>query len=112
MDRLPWTDDDIREYLGDPAVTLWLLSVSGAPAGYFELRREATGAVEIAYFGLLEEFHGRGLGGYLLSWAVEHAWQSGATRVWLHTSSLDHRAALSNYLKRGFVVFAIEEYVI
>ena len=110
VDRLPWTDAQIREYLEDPAVTLWLMTVSGAPAGYFELRRDEDGATEIVYFGLIEEFTGRGLGRHLLTEAVATAWRSGASRVWLHTCSLDHPAALPNYLARGFEVFRQEEY--
>jgi GNAT superfamily N-acetyltransferase len=110
IDRLPWTDDDIRAYLGDPAVTLWLLTVSGAPAGYFELRQDGQGGVEIAYFGLLPEFVGHGLGGHLLTEAVETAWNGGARRVWLHTNTMDHPAALPNYSRRGFTVFRTEEF--
>jgi ribosomal protein S18 acetylase RimI-like enzyme len=110
VDRLPWTDEQIREYLDDPAVSLWLMSVEGAPAGYFELRKATAGDVEIVYFGLLPEFTGRGLGRHLLTEAVAAAWASGATRVWLHTCSLDHPAALPNYVARGFQVFREEEY--
>ncbi len=71
-------------------MSLWVLTVGDAVAGYFELRREDDGSVEIVYFGLLPEFTGRGLGGYLLTDAVERAWASGARRVWLHTCSFDH----------------------
>ena len=110
VDRLAWTDEEIAAYLADPAVSLWLLSVREAPAGYFELRRDADGGIEIAYFGLLEQFTGRGLGAHLLTEAVERAWAAGATRVWLHTCSLDHPAALPNYVKRGFTPFRTEEY--
>jgi GNAT superfamily N-acetyltransferase len=110
VDRLGWTDDEIRAYLNDPAVSLWLMTVGGAPAGYFELRRDADGAIEIAYFGLLDEFTGRGLGGHLLTAAVEAAWNLGTPRIWLHTNTLDHPAALPNYLARGFTVFRVEEY--
>jgi GNAT superfamily N-acetyltransferase len=110
LDRLPWSDDAIRDYLADPDVSLWLMTVHGAPAGYFELRRDTTGGMEIAYFGLLDEFIGRGLGGHLLTIAVEAAWAAGAERVWLHTSSLDHPAALPNYLRRGFTPFLSEYY--
>jgi GNAT superfamily N-acetyltransferase len=112
IDRLGWTDQEISNYLDDPSVSLWLLTVAAAPAGYFELRRDPDGAFEIAYFGLLQEFTGRGFGAYLLTEAVERAWALGATRVWLHTSTLDHPAALPNYLKRGFQVFRSEEYVV
>src|SRR5918995_1859877 len=72
------------------------------PTGYFELRAHQDDSVEIAYFGLLPDFIGRGWGKYLLTRAVQSAWQQGPRRVWLHTCTLDHPAALPNYLKRGF----------
>lgn len=109
-DRLTWSDSQVQDYLADPAVTLHVLYVQGSPAGYFELRMEADGSVEIAYFGLLPEFIGRGLGKGLLSEAVRAAWARGATRVWLHTCTLDDPAALPNYLKRGFKPFRDEKY--
>lgn len=109
-DRLGWTDEDIRDRLADPTVSLHLLSVAGSPAGYFELQRHADASVEIVYFGLLPEFLGRGLGRYLLSEAVAVAWQRGASRVWLHTCSLDDPAALPNYRARGFRPFRTETY--
>jgi GNAT superfamily N-acetyltransferase len=101
-DRLSWTDEQVRAYLADPAVSLWLLTSQAAPAGYFELRAHDDRSVEIAYFGLLPEFVGRGWGGHLLTRAVEAAWEMGPERVWLHTCTLDHPAALPNYLRRGF----------
>jgi GNAT superfamily N-acetyltransferase len=110
VDRLSWTDDEIRQYLADPALELWVLRVTDAPAGYFELRRHDDGAVEIAYFGLLPPFTGQGLGKFMLTKAVERAWARGANRVWLHTSSLDHSSALSNYLARGFSIWKQETY--
>jgi GNAT superfamily N-acetyltransferase len=110
VDRLAWTDDEIRTYLGDPALELWVLRVGGETAGYFELRQYPDAAVEIAYFGLLPAFVGRGFGRFLLTRAVERAWARGAVRVWLHTSSLDHPSALPNYLARGFSVWKQETY--
>ena len=81
------------------------MTVAARPPGYFELRRDRTDGVEIAYFGLLPEFTGRGLGGHLLTVAVERRGPHGTERVWLHTNTLDHPAALPNYLKRGFTAF-------
>jgi GNAT superfamily N-acetyltransferase len=109
-DRLAWTDEQNQARLQDPAVSVHLLTVAGAPAGYFELQKHADDSVEIAYFGLLPEFLGRGLGKYLLSEAVAAAWALGDSRVWLHTCSLDGPAALPNYLARGFVPFKQETY--
>ncbi len=110
IDRLGWTDEEITAYLADPALELWLLRVKHDPAGYFELRRHDDGAVEIAYFGLLPAFTGQGMGKFMLTEAVQRAWALGATRVWLHTSSLDHGSALPNYLARGFSVWKQETY--
>ena len=111
IDRLPWSDEDIRAHLERPEITLWVMYYQGSPAGYFELEKHDDGSTEIAYFGLLPEFIGRGLGKHLLSVAVEHAWSDGANRVWLHTCTLDDEAALPNYIKRGFQPFKTETYV-
>lgn len=110
IDRLPWTDEELRARLGDPRVTLWVMRVEGSPAGYFELEKHEDGSVEVAYFGLLREFFGRGLGKHLLTVAVESAWAEGANRVWLHTCTLDDAAAMPNYLSRGFKPFKQETY--
>lgn len=112
VDRLAWSDDEIARYLADPALEFWVLREGSQEAGYFELRAHEDGAVEVAYFGLLPHAIGRGLGKFMLSRAVERAWDRGATRVWLHTSSLDHSSALSNYLARGFSVWKQETYVV
>jgi GNAT superfamily N-acetyltransferase len=111
VDRLGWSDEEHAARLADPNVSLHLLSVAGAPAGYFELERHGDGAVEVAYFGLLPEFLGRGLGKYLLSRAASEAFALGASRVGLHTCTLDDPAALPNYLARGFREVRKETYV-
>jgi GNAT superfamily N-acetyltransferase len=109
-DRGDWTDTEARARLEDPAVSVHLLTVAGAPAGYFELQKHPDGSVEIAYFGLLPEFLGLGLGKFLLSAAADAAWALDASRVWLHTCTLDDKAALPNYLARGFAPFRQERY--
>ena len=109
-DRLDWSDDEIRAHLGGGDISIWLLMVHGTVAGYFELRRDAEGGVEIAYFGLVEEFIGHGLGGHLLTLAAETAWRFTTTRVWLHTCTFDHPGALPNYIRRGFIPYKTEEY--
>ena len=110
IDRLEWSDEEISRHLADPRLELWILREGTEPAGYFELRSHEDGAVEVAYFGLLPHAVGRGLGKFMLTRAVERAWDLGATRVWLHTSSLDHSSALPNYLGRGFSVWKQETY--
>jgi GNAT superfamily N-acetyltransferase len=109
-DRDAWTDAEIEQRFAGERVTLWELAVSGALAGFYELERHDDGAVEIVLFGLLPEFSGRGLGKWLLVDAVERAWSLGATRVWLHTCTLDSPAALPNYMARGFRPYRSEQY--
>jgi len=112
IDRLPWTDEEIAAHLKQPEISLWLMTCEETPAGYLELRRCEDGSTEIAYFGLLPEFIGRGLGKHLLTCGTEQAWADGANRVWLHTCTLDDQAAMPNYLKRGFRRYKTEEYTV
>jgi len=109
VDRLTWDYERWLEWLDRPEVETWIGYEAGAPAGYFELEVQAEGSVEIAYFGLLSQFTGRGLGSRLLSCAIERAWEiEGTRRVWVHTCTLDHPKALANYVSRGFRQFKEE----
>lgn len=105
IDRLDWTDDKWLAYVGRPELETWVAYLSGTPVGYFELEAQPSGDVQLMYLGLLPRFIGRGCGGALLTAAIERAWDMGAKRVWVHTCSLDHPSALSNYQARGFRIF-------
>ncbi|MDH3640995.1 MAG: GNAT family N-acetyltransferase [Gammaproteobacteria bacterium] len=110
-ERLSWPYQRWLDYLNRPEVVTWVAYVQGTPAGYFELESQDGGSEEIAYFGLLPGFIGKGLGGALLTDAINTAWARGARRVWLHTCSLDHPSALDNYQARGFRVFdTVQDY--
>ena len=100
-DRLGWDVDRWRAHLERGEVETWLGRMGDEPIGYAELVREG-GDVEVASFGLLPGFPGRGLGGALLAAVTADAWERGAERVWLHTCSLDSPAALPSYERRGF----------
>ncbi len=108
IDRLSWTYDQWLEYLNRPELETWVGYVAGTPAGYYELEMQPEANVEIAYFGLLPQFIGRGVGGELLARAIDCGWAMGAERVWLHTCSLDGPTALANYQARGFHVYREE----
>lgn len=113
-DRRLWTDEQLREHLDQPGIAIWVLRQGAIPRGFFELARHDDGSVEIAYFGLMPEAIGHGLGRALLTAAVDAAWSLAPTpaRVWLHTCTLDHRSALANYLARGFQVTRTEGYTV
>jgi GNAT superfamily N-acetyltransferase len=110
IDKLRWSYEQWQAYVCRPELRTWVGYDSGTPAGYFELEQQAGGDIEIAYFGMLPQFIGKGFGGPLLTSAIENAWAWGARRVWVHTCSLDHPKALANYLARGFRQFK-EEHV-
>jgi len=112
--RSDWGKDEWTAYVQRQELATWVAYMDGTPAGYFELEVGPEGDVEIKNIGLLPGFIGRGLGGHLLTVAVERAWTPtkdggmGATRVWLHTCTHDHPHALHNYTARGFRVCKIE----
>ena len=121
-DRLGWTQEEWAAWLAVAGRETWLARVDGTVAGYAELAgvRGATAdggtEVEIVYLGLLPAFTGRGLGGHVLAdvlrqaWALPGRWPGlpPATRVWLHTCSLDSPHALANYRARGLEVYRTE----
>jgi GNAT superfamily N-acetyltransferase len=107
-DKANWSDSQWREYAESDRLRTFGAYYEGAPAGYYELHRSDEQAVEISYFGLLPAFVGRGLGGALLSSALEQAWRMNPHRVWVHTCTLDHPAALANYQARGMKIYQTE----
>jgi GNAT superfamily N-acetyltransferase len=109
-DRDAWTDERLAAHLALPNVEVWTLREQHVALGYFELQRAEDGSVEIVYFGLVRAAQGRGLGRSLLQAAIGAAFAGNASRVWLHTCTLDHPAALPNYRARGFVPFRSEVY--
>jgi ribosomal protein S18 acetylase RimI-like enzyme len=109
VDRLVWTDLDWTKYISDEKLSTFILKDKSEIAGYFELLfNKENKEAEIAYFGILEEYYGRKLGGYLLSEAIKKSFLLGSTRIWAHTCSLDHKNALKNYLARGMKIFNSE----
>ncbi|HEX9342850.1 MAG TPA: GNAT family N-acetyltransferase [Actinomycetota bacterium] len=107
-DRLGWSYADWQRWVGRDEYELWLGCWRGTPVGYLELERQPGPQIELAYFGLLPRFVGRGFGGQLLSAGVERAWAHGPSRVWVHTCSLDGPQAKRNYEARGFEVCGVE----
>ena len=109
VDRLVWTDKQWIDYTSDRSVKTFVLKKKDDLAGYFELiMHKDKKEVEIAYLGLLEEYHNQKLGSFLLSSAIKNSFKEKTNRVWVHTCSLDHKNALKNYLSRGMKIFKKE----
>ena len=109
VDRLIWTEQQWIKYVSNKDVKTFVLKRKKDLVGFFELIfHQEKKEVEIAYFGILEEYRNKKLGSYLLSEAIKKSFQDNIKRVWLHTCSLDHKHALSNYLSRGMKIFKSE----
>ena len=109
VDRLVWTPAQWQEWTDRPEHHLLVCEHDGGIAGYGELEQQGDGLVEIAYFGLLPEAIGRGLGRWWLAEVIAEAWRlPGTERVWVHTCTLDGPAAMSTYTGRGLQPFARE----
>jgi len=109
IDRLVWTEAQWIDYVSNKNVKTYIFKLKNNLAGFFELiSHSEKKEVEIAYFGLLEEFQNKKLGSYLLSQAIQKSFNSGVERVWVHTCSLDHKNALNNYIARGMKIFKTE----
>ena len=107
VDRLVWTEKNWIEYVSSKKVKTFVLKYMKDLAGYFELIFHQN-EVEIAYLGLLEEYQNKKLGSFLLSSAIKNSFLVKPNRVWVHTCSLDHKNALSNYISRGMKIFKKE----
>ena len=104
IDRLVWQDKDWIKLVSDENLKTYILKQDENLVGYFELIFNQN-ECEIAYLGILEEYIGKSLGGYLLSEAIKIGFQEKVERVWVHTCSLDHKHALNNYISRGMKIF-------
>ena len=109
LDRLNWSDEKWINYISNKNLDTYIISDSENLVGFFELLNNPhLSETEISYFGLLEEYIGRGIGGYALSVAIRKSFEKDIKRVWLHTCTLDHPNALKNYIARGMTVFKKE----
>ena len=110
IDRLSWSDGKWINYISNKNLETYIISESEELAGFFELLyNPELKETEISYFGLLEEYIGKGIGGYALSEAIRKSFEKNIRRVWLHTCTLDHPNALKNYIARGMTVFKKEK---
>jgi GNAT superfamily N-acetyltransferase len=100
--RAVMSDTDLRRRLADPSTEIHLLEGDGSALGFAELSHHVPGEVEIAMFGVVPEATGTGAARFLIEAVLDGIWTAGVRRVWLHTCTFDHPAALRFYQARGF----------
>jgi GNAT superfamily N-acetyltransferase len=96
-------DAAIGALIADPEIEIYVLYGGGVPAGFAELDLRRPDEIELAHFGLVPEFVGRGLADYLLGWVVDDAWRRAPERLWLRATNFDHPTILAAYQKAGFL---------
>ena len=103
-----------RQQLGDaalaaiiraPLVEIYALVHEGHDEGLLELDFRKPGECEVVYFGVTAKLVGQGAGRWLINQALDRAWSHPINRVWLHTCTFDHPAALAFYQRAGFRPF-------
>lgn len=113
VDRLVWSEAKWIDYVSNKNVKTFILKNKNDLAGFFEsIFHIEKNEIEIAYFGVLEEYQNKKLGSYLLSEAIKKSFENNIRRVWLHTCSTDHKNALNNYIARGMKIFKSETVII
>ena len=109
IDRLVWTETQWTDYVSSKKVKTYVFKYKDDLVGFFELIfHYEKNEVEIAYFGILDEYQNKKLGSYLLFKAIKKSFVNNINRVWVHTCTLDHKNALNNYIARGMKIFKTE----
>jgi len=109
--RLRMPRGALVELLGAERTRIYVLRSVGADAiGLCEFDRGGFPEVELKNFGVVPECEGGGLGSWLLASALNSEWASRPRRIWLHTDTWDHPAALLLYKRAGLrVTFTRDE---
>lgn len=103
-------DDQLAAILTHPLREIYALERDGETVGIAELDRRVAGQVELSFFGVAASEIGSGAARWLMNCTLENAFQPGVGRVWVHTCTFDHPAAVPFYRRAGFTPykFAIE----
>jgi GNAT superfamily N-acetyltransferase len=103
--RLRMPDAQLTSILQSPLVELYALVHDGRDEGLLELDFRTPPQCELAFFGVTASLIGSGAGRWLMNRALELIWSRPVTRVWVHTCTFDHPAALAFYQRSGFRAF-------
>lgn len=103
--RLRMPDAALTAELLDPGMETYALTRDGEDLGLLQLDFRQPGEGELSFFGVADGLIGTGAGRWLMNRALERAWSRPIERFWVHTCTLDHPAALSFYLRSGFIAF-------
>jgi len=108
--RLRMPQEELAAMLADGSLDIYVLrGGDGEPLGFCEFDRRGFPDVELKNFGLISAAQGRGLGPWLLAVSLHEQWMANPSRIWLHTDTWDHPAAVRVYERAGFRIFDVRE---
>tara|TARA_B100000780_G_C21062563_1_gene427157 strand:- start:81 stop:587 length:507 start_codon:yes stop_codon:yes gene_type:complete len=109
-DRLLWSDKEWEKYINKENLETGIMTLNNNLVGFYEQElHKDKNEIELIQMGILKEHQGKKLGSFLLNHIIQKAFNRGVERLWVHTCSLDHQHALSNYLSKGLSIFKEEE---
>ena len=108
-DRLLWSDKEWHKYVNNKGLETGIMKHDGELIGFYEQEfHNIKNEVELIQMGILKEYQGKKFGSFLLEYIIHEAFNKKAERIWVHTCSLDHKHALSNYISKGFKILREE----
>ena len=111
-----WTDqflkseEDVEAFIRHKDVKFFGLYFDECLAGFFVLDFRQPKLCDLSYFGLISDYFGKGLGTYMLRFAILTAWKEGIKEMIVNTNTLDHGRALPLYKKNGFNIIKVEKH--
>jgi GNAT superfamily N-acetyltransferase len=100
--RLIMPEEKLKAIIGDVKVECFALNDGARDVGLLELDFREEGQCELSFFGLVPDLVGKGAGRFLMNEALTRAWARPISRLWVHTCTFDHPAALGFYQRSGF----------
>ena len=105
--RLFMPDEKLAGILDNQLIESFALCQNEKSIGMLELNFADMPNCELAFFGLVPDTIGLGLGRILMNIAITKAWEKPINRFWVHTCHFDHPNAVGFYKRSGFTPYSL-----
>ncbi|MBZ6076518.1 GNAT family N-acetyltransferase [Microvirga puerhi] len=99
--RATMSNEALDAILHDPGIEVYALHDETTDIGLLELDFRTEGEAELAFLGVVPGTIGQGAGRFLIQEAIRRSFERPINRLFVHTCTLDHPAALSFYRRAG-----------
>ncbi len=98
-------DEKLAGILANPAIESFAFRRGDQLLGILELNFDDMPNCELAFFGLVPDAIGGGVGRALMDESIRRAWSKPTSRYWVHTCTYDSPLALPFYIRSGFTPY-------